>query len=72
MPHMQKPVQAVIETPRYLRNAEREGVTEQERAEIVDAVAEDPMKGEPMVGTGGVRKFRFAKPGQGKSGGYRI
>lgn len=25
-----------------------------------------------MVGTGGVRKFRFARTGAGKSGGFRV
>jgi len=65
-------VQAVVETPGYLRNAETEGATEQERAAIIDELAQNPSKGEPMVGTGGARKFRFARPGRGKSGGYRI
>lgn len=28
--------------------------------------------GDPIPGTGGCRKFRFAGRGKGKSGGYRI
>jgi hypothetical protein len=42
------------------------------RSEIVTAVARNPHLGDLMVGTGGLRKFRFARPGGGKSGGYRI
>ena len=42
------------------------------RDEIVSIVAANPTVGDLMVGTGGLRKFRHAKPGTGKSGGYRV
>lgn len=42
------------------------------RAELVAAIAADPLAGEIMQGTGGLRKVRFARPGSGKSGGYRV
>jgi len=35
-------------------------------------VAENPTIGDPMPGTGGARKLRFAAKGKGKSGGYRV
>ncbi len=38
--------------------------------ELIDFVARNPMSGAPIGG--GVRKFRFARPGGGKSGGYRV
>ncbi len=31
-----------------------------------------PTKGDIVQGTGGIRKIRVAKPGSGKSGGYRV
>jgi hypothetical protein len=31
-----------------------------------------PEAGDVIVGTGGLRKLRVAKSGQGKSGGYRV
>ncbi|MDP3738020.1 MAG: type II toxin-antitoxin system RelE/ParE family toxin [Hyphomonadaceae bacterium] len=59
---------AVIETHVYLRAAEREGMTEEEKVLAVDTIARDPMAGDLIVGGGGCRKIRIA----GKSGGYRI
>jgi hypothetical protein len=43
-----------------------------ERADLVAAVAANPEAGEIMQGTGGLRKVRYARPGAGKSGGYRV
>jgi hypothetical protein len=63
---------AVVETPGYLVAAKAAGISDELRAAIVSALAVDPMRGEVMVGTGGLRKFRFARPGGGKSGGFRI
>ena len=47
-------------------------MTEEERAEIVNFIAANPMAGNEIKGTGGARKVRFARPGGDKSGGYRI
>ena len=63
---------AVIETRSYLRAAEDEGMTEEERNEAIDTVAKDPMAGDLIVGGGGCRKIRLAGKGRGKSGGYRV
>lgn len=47
--------------------------TEDQIDEILDTLARDPEKGAPIVGTGGVRKWRFAsKNAKGKSGGSRV
>jgi hypothetical protein len=35
-------------------------------------LADDPLAGDLIQDTGGVRKIRFARPGSGKSGGLRI
>lgn len=63
---------AVIETPTYLSDAKSAGVTDEERAAIVLAIASDPAAGDVIPGTGGLRKVRIAGKGRGKSGGYRI
>ena len=65
-------MQTVVETPGYLTAAKAAGLSEAERRDVVTAVAGDPGLGELLVGTGGLRKFRFARLGGGKSGGYRI
>ncbi len=43
-----------------------------EAAAVVTILANDPEAGVIMPGCGGARKLRIAKPGRGKSGGYRI
>ena len=65
-------VHAVIETPTYLADADEAGLTAEMRIQVVTFLAYHPEAGDVMVGTGGARKFRFARPGAGKSGGYRI
>lgn len=45
----------------------------QDEVEAVEKfLAQNPTAGEEMPGTGGCRKLRWAKPGKGKSGGYRV
>jgi hypothetical protein len=66
------PVHTVIETPAYLAAAKRAGMPSKVMVDVVTALAADPMLGDLLEGTGGFRKFRFARPGEGKSGGYRI
>lgn len=65
-------MQAVIETGIYLRDAKSVGLSETERAAIVDFVARHPDAGAEIKGTGGARKIRFGGQGKGKSGGYRV
>jgi hypothetical protein len=63
---------AVIETKAYLAAADDAGMSAEERAAVVDIIAADPEAGAIMPGCGGARKLRVAKPGGGKSGGYRV
>jgi len=65
-------MQSVIETPDFLRDADRAGLTAEERGRIVTKLASEPTAGVDIPGTGGARKLRFAGRGKGKSGGYRV
>lgn len=64
-------MQTVIETPNYLTDAKAAGLSADEMATIVETVALEPEAGDVMAGTGGARKLRHARAGQGKSGGFR-
>ncbi|MBV8165173.1 MAG: addiction module toxin RelE, partial [Alphaproteobacteria bacterium] len=44
----------------------------EERAQLIDFLANNPLAGDVIEGTGGVRKVRFAAKGRGKSGGVRV
>lgn len=61
----------VVPMTPFLREAEALGLSEDDVAAIIVAIAEDPTQGAVMAGTGGVRKVRFAAKGKGKSGGVR-
>lgn len=65
-------MQTVIETGEYLRDAKRARLSEDDKKEIVDFIAENPLTGDEISGTGGARKVRFAAKGRGKIGGFRI
>ena len=71
MPYMYF-MHTVIETNAYIAAAKGAGMTAEEMAAVVDTIAANPEAGEIMPGCGGARKLRVAKPGKGKSGGYRI
>ncbi len=62
----------VVETKAFIAAAADAGMNEEEREAVVTLVAADPAHGSVPSGWGGARKFRLAKPGTGKSGGYRI
>jgi hypothetical protein len=64
-------MQTVVENPSFTAVAEKIFSAE-EIAEIIETVAADPYCGDVMPGTGGFRKFRFAREGMGKSGGARV
>ena len=61
-------LQTVVELPEFLRRA-KAIMTEEERTALVDFIAANPESGLSLGG--GLRKVRFARPGAGKSGGYR-
>jgi hypothetical protein len=61
----------VAEVPEYIRRAEKL-LSEAERRDVVDYLAAHPKVGDLMEGTAGVRKLRWGRGGQGKSGGVRV
>lgn len=64
-------MQTVVETPQFLRDANRL-FSEKERALLVDFLAANPLAGDEIVGSGGLRKIRYATGGGGKRGGTRV
>lgn len=46
--------------------------TEEERGQFAAWLAENPEAGNVVPGSGGVRKVRWSRPGQGKRGGVRV
>jgi len=61
----------VVETPEFLM-ATRKLMDIDERALLVDHLALNPMAGDLIPGTGGVRKLRWGLDGRGKRGGARV
>ena len=61
----------VVETSIFLRQAEKIW-SEDERALLLDHVAENPEAGVVIPATGGIRKLRWGKSGSGKRGGARV
>ena len=62
----------VLETSTFLHDVAQSGMSAGEHDYIVQRIAENPLRGDVIKGTGGVRKIRFAGRGKGKSGGYRV
>ena len=62
---------SVVETPEFLAAAGRI-MDEEERGSLVDYLARNPLAGDLIQGTGGVRKLRWALAGRGKRGGARV
>jgi len=44
----------------------------EDRAALIDALANNPMAGNLVPGLGGIRKLQFAPSGRGKSGAFRV
>lgn len=63
---------AVVEMKEFIKRAEKIGITDDERTDLITLIAENPDIGDEISGTGGIRKLRMAGKGKGKSGGYRI
>jgi mRNA-degrading endonuclease RelE of RelBE toxin-antitoxin system len=47
-------------------------LSDEEYAALQEALMRDPDAGPVIPGSGGVRKLRWAAPGRGKRGGYRV
>lgn len=58
-------MRTVAETPTFTRQCDKI-FSENEKRELVDFLAENPLAGDEIPGTGGVRKVRFASSGKGK------
>ena len=61
----------MAETPTFCRQAEKL-FSEDEKHELISFLAENPLTGDVIPDTGGVRKVRFAALGKGKRGGARV
>ena len=60
-----------IETPTFTRHV-TQLLTDDEYRELQNELVEYPEHGDLIKGGGGIRKFRFALKGRGKSGGIRV
>jgi mRNA-degrading endonuclease RelE of RelBE toxin-antitoxin system len=47
-------------------------LTDEDYSALQQALIDDPDVGPVIPGSGGVRKLRWAAPGRGKRGGYRV
>ena len=61
----------IAELPTYIRLADKL-LSADERQDLINYLAEHPKAGDIIEGTGGVRKLRWRRGGQGKSGGVRV
>lgn len=61
----------VAETSIFTRKADAL-LSPQERTDLIALLARDPLAGDVIPGTGGVRKLRFAAGGRGKRGAFRV
>ena len=64
-------MQTVAETPTFTRQAGKL-FSEEEKQALIDFLAANPLAGDEIPGTGGVRKLRFGVSGSGKRGGARV
>jgi hypothetical protein len=61
----------IAELPEYVRRVEKL-LSARERIDIVNYLAAHPKVGDLVEGTGGIRKLRWGRGSQGKSGGVRV
>jgi hypothetical protein len=61
----------VLETAEFRRAAARL-LSEADLGELIAYLARNPQAGDVIPGSGGARKVRCKRPGQGKSGGVRV
>ncbi len=61
----------VVELPEFKTFAKKY-LSENDVLKIISDLANNPEIGDIISGSGELRKFRFAKDGKGKSGGFRI
>lgn len=61
----------VTETDEFIKRSQKL-LKKSEVKELIDFIASNPEAGDIIAKTGGVRKLRYARAGQGKSGSYRV
>jgi hypothetical protein len=61
----------IVETPIFTADA-KSILTEDERGALCARIADAPLAGDVVPGSGGCRKMRWQLPGRGKSGGARV
>ncbi|QTQ11029.1 type II toxin-antitoxin system RelE/ParE family toxin [Treponema parvum] len=61
-----------IETPSFTKRWFALGFNDNDLAELQQFLIKNPDAGNIMVGTGGLKKLRFAFKGKGKSGSARV
>jgi len=64
-------LQTVAELPSFTKQAAAL-FSDDERSQLIDFLAANPLVGDEIPGTGGVRKIRFGAKGKGKRGRARI
>jgi mRNA-degrading endonuclease RelE of RelBE toxin-antitoxin system len=60
-----------VETKLFTRLA-KQYLSDEQYLLLQQALIDNPELGPVIAGTGGVRKLRWAAPGRGKRGGYRV
>ena len=65
-----KPV-TVVEVPPFPARADAVW-SDDERHEFIDFIARNPLSGDEIPGTGGLRKVRWGRQGMGKRSGVRV
>lgn len=61
----------VIALPEFIK-CSKKLIGENELAELIAYLQQQPTKGDVISGTGGARKLRWAAKGKGKRGGMRV
>lgn len=61
-----------IALPAFCRDWESYGLGENELRKLELYLLENLLSGDLIVGSNGIRKIRWARPGMGKSGGVRV
>ncbi len=61
----------VIETAQFIKKA-KQIMAQAEKDDLLESIARNPKAGEVIPKTGGLRKLRVAREGQGKSGSFRL
>ena len=61
-----------IETPSFTKKWFALGFTDDDLSELQEFLIKNPEAGDMMIGTGGLKKIRYAFKGRGKSGSARV